>query len=150
MKLTRTYRKLATQVPGAYFLSLSTLSDGHEKLFVKRLCGSSNENQGKHFCFLDAIGRRSCSHQENVGKSKLQLKRPRIETAGWFATVRFVISFDFHFNSRSSLACLSSACISLGMQLKAKFTPAVSSIQFLTKRKQDWLKKGFIWTFPNI
>ena len=35
---------------------------------------------------------------------------------------------------RSSLACLSSACIhvSLGMLLKAKFTPAVSSVQSLT------------------
>ena len=42
------------------------------------------------------------------------------------------LSSDMHFNSRSSLACLSSACISLGMLLKAKFTPAVSSVQSLT------------------
>ena len=33
---------------------------------------------------------------------------------------------------RSSLACLSSACISLGMLLEAKFTPAVSSVRSLT------------------
>ena len=49
--------------------------------------------------------------------------------------MRFVtLSSDMHvhFNSRSSLACLSSACISLGMLLKAKFTPAVSSVQNLT------------------
>ena len=42
------------------------------------------------------------------------------------------LSSDLHFNSRSSLACLSSSCISLGMLLKAKFTPAVSSVQSLT------------------
>ena len=34
--------------------------------------------------------------------------------------------------SHSSLACLSPACISLGMLLKAKFTPAVGSVQSLT------------------
>ena len=42
------------------------------------------------------------------------------------------LSSHLHFNSRSSLACLSSACISLGTPLKAKFTPGVSSVQSLT------------------
>ena len=90
---------------------------------------------------------RGMAKKRHVGKSKLRLKRQRIETAGRFASVRFVISSDLHFNSRSSLACLSSACISLGMQLKAKFTPAVSSVQFLTKRNRIGFKKGF---FLNV
>ena len=88
--------------------------------------------------FLDAIGRRSCgplsrlTKNRQVGKPKLRLNR--IETAGRYATVRFdtLLSRDMHFNSRSNLACLSSACMSLGMLLKAKFTPAVSSVQSLT------------------
>ena len=42
------------------------------------------------------------------------------------------LSSDLHFNSRSSFACLSPASISLGMPLKAKFTPAVSSVHSLT------------------
>ena len=96
----------------------------------------ATKNKEESCSFLDAIGRRSCgplsglAKNRQVGKPKLRLKR--IETAGRYATVRFALSSDLHFNSRSSLACLSSACISLGMLLKAKFTPAVSSIQSLT------------------
>ena len=41
------------------------------------------------------------------------------------------LSSHLHFYSRSSLACLSFACISLGMLLRAKFTPAVNSVQSL-------------------
>ena len=41
------------------------------------------------------------------------------------------LSSHLHFYSRLSLACLSFACISLGMPLKAKFTPAVNSVQSL-------------------
>ena len=78
------------------FVSLSELGPS-EKLFVKRLCGSNNEKQKKmESCsFLDAIGRRSCgplsglAKNRHVGKSKLRLKR--IETAGWYTTVRLVI-----------------------------------------------------------
>ena len=88
--------------------------------------------------FIDAIGRRSCgplsrlTKNRQVGKPKVRLKR--IETAGRYATVRFdtLLWRDMHFNSRSSLSCLSSASMSLGMLLKAKFTPAVSSVQSLT------------------
>ena len=98
------------------------------------------KNKEESCSFLDAIGRRSCgplsglAKNRHVGKPKLRVKR--IETAGRYATVRFaVLSSHLHFNSlkfRSSLACLSSACLSLGMLLKAKFTPAVSSVRSLT------------------
>ena len=96
----------------------------------------ATKNKEESCSFLYAIWHRSCgllsglAKSRHVGKPKLRLKR--IETAGRYATVRFVTSSDLHFNSRSSLACLSPACISLGMLLKAKFTPAVNSVQSLT------------------
>ena len=104
--------------------------------FSGRVCVVQATKKEEESCsFLDAIGRRSCgplsrlTKNREVGKSKLRLKR--IETAGRYATVRFdtLLWRDMHFNSRSSLSCLSSACMSLGMLLKAKFTPAVSSVQ---------------------
>ena len=107
--------------------------------FSWRVCVVQPTKKEEESCsFLDAIGRRSCgplsrlTKNRQVGKPKLRLKR--IETAGRYATVRFdtLLWRDMHFNSRSSLSCLSSACMSLGMLLKAKFTPAVSSVQSLT------------------
>ena len=107
--------------------------------FSWRVCVVQATKKEEESCsFLDAIGRRSCgplsrlTKNRQVGKPKLRLKR--IETAGRYATVRFdtLLWRDMHFNSRSSLSCLSSACMSLGMLLKAKFTPAVSSVQSLT------------------
>ena len=107
--------------------------------FSWRVCVVQATKKEEESCsFLDAIGRRSCGplsrlpKNRQVGKPKLRLKR--IETAGRYATVRFdtLLWRDMHFNSRSSLSCLSSACMSLGMLLKAKFTPAVSSVQSLT------------------
>ena len=107
--------------------------------FSWRVCVVQATKKEEESCsFLDAIGRRSrgplsrLTKNRQVGKPKLRLNR--IETAGRYATVRFdtLLWRDMHFNSRSSLACLSSACMSLGMLLKAKFTPAVSSVQSLT------------------
>ena len=107
--------------------------------FSWRVCVVQATKKEEESCsFLDAIGHRSCgplsrlTKNRQVGKPKLRLKR--IETAGRYATVRFdtLLWRDMHFNSRSSLSCLSSACMSLGMLLKAKFTPAVSSVQSLT------------------
>ena len=81
----------------------------------------ATKNNEESCSFLDAIGRRSCgplsglARNRHVGKPKLRIKR--IETAGRYATVRFVtlpISSDLHFNSPSSLACFSSACTSFG------------------------------------
>ena len=93
------------------------------------------KNKEKSCSFLDAIGRRSCGRSADwlkidVGKPKLQLER--IETAGWYATMRFVTLLWLALDSCSSLACLSSACISLGMLLRTKFTAVVSSSQSLT------------------
>ena len=73
---------------------------------------------------LPSIGRRSSgslsglAKNRHVGIPKLRLKR--IETAGRYATVRFVTLLSLAHQltrSRSSLACFSSACISLGMLL---------------------------------
>ena len=125
-------------------VSLSELgpSEPHWKVFVKSLCGSSYEKGGgklllswRHWAPLVRPAQQTDllrTKNRQVGKPKLRLNR--IETAGRYATVRFdtLLWRDMHFNSRSSLACLSSACMSLGMLLKAKFTPAVSSVQSLT------------------
>ena len=57
----------------------------------------ATKNKEESCSFLDAIGRRSCgplsglAKNRHVGKSKLRLKR--IETAGRYATVRFVFFF---------------------------------------------------------
>ena len=67
----------------------------------------ATKNKEESCSFLDAIGRRSCgplsglAKNRHVGKPKLRLKR--IETAGRYATVRFVTLVL----SRSPLTCTS-------------------------------------------
>ena len=85
--------------------------------------------------FLDAIGRRSCGHSADWQKVDMWENRS-FESSGarqLAVTLRCALSLssDLHFDSRRSPACLSSACISLGMRLKTKFSPAVSSVQSL-------------------
>ena len=82
----------------------------------------ATKNKEESCSFLDAIGRRSCGPLSGLAKNrhveKPKLRPKRIETAGRYATVRFVtlpMSSDLHFNSPSSLACFSSACTPLGM-----------------------------------
>ena len=96
----------------------------------------ATKNKEESCSFLDAIGRRSCGPLSGLAKNR-HVGSPSFDSSGsrqLVGTLRCALSLssDLHFNSRSSLACLSSACISLGMLLKAKFTPAVSSVQSLT------------------
>ena len=109
------------------------------KSFYWRGCVvQATKNEEESCSFLDAIGRRSCgplsrlAKNGHVGKPKLRLKR--IETAGRYATVRFVtllsLALQLTFESRLSLLCMH--IVTVGMLLKAKFTPAVSSVQSLT------------------
>ena len=74
----------------------------------------ATKNEEESCSFLDAIGRRSCgplsrvAKNTHVGKPKLRLKRS--ETAGGYATVRFVtllsLALQLTFESRSSLLCM--------------------------------------------
>ena len=74
----------------------------------------ATKNKEESCSFLDAIGRRSCgplsglAKNRHVGKPKLRLKR--IETAGRYATVRFVtllsLALQLSFESRLSLLCM--------------------------------------------
>ena len=74
----------------------------------------ATKNKEESCSFLDAIGRRSCgplsglAKNRHVGKPKLWLKW--IETAGRYATVRFVtllsLAFQLTFESRLSLLCM--------------------------------------------
>ena len=73
---------------------------------------------------------------QRTGQKKDMWENPSFDSSGsrqLVGTLRCALSLSshLHFNSRSNLACLSSACISLGMLLKAKFTPAVNSVQSL-------------------
>ena len=122
-------------------VSLSELgpSEPHWKVFVKGLCGSSYEKGGGKLLL-------SWRHwaPARAARSADWLKidkweNPSFDSSGsrrLVGTLRYALDTllwrDMHFNSRSSLSCLSSACMSLGMLLKAKFTPAVSSVQSLT------------------
>ena len=86
--------------------------------------------------FLDAIGHRSCGPLNGLAKNR-HADNPSFDSSGsrqLVGTLRCALSLSshLHFNSRSSLACPSSACISLAMLLKARFTPAASSVQSLT------------------
>ena len=74
----------------------------------------ATKNKEESCSFLDAIGRRSCgplsglAKNRHVGKPKLRLKR--IETAGRYATVRFVtllwLALQLTFESLLSLPCM--------------------------------------------
>ena len=74
----------------------------------------ATKNKEESCFFLDAIGRRPCGplsglvKNRHVGKPKLWLKR--IETAGWYATVRFVIllwlALQLTFEFRLFLPCM--------------------------------------------
>ena len=96
----------------------------------------ATKSKEKSCTFLDAIGHRSCGTLSGLAKNK-HVDNPSFDSSGssqLVGTLRCALSLSshLHFNSRSSLACLSSACILLGMLLKARFTPAVSSVQSLT------------------
>ena len=141
----------------------------------------ATKNKEESCSFLDAIGRCSCSRSADWLKIDMW-ENPSFDSSGSRQLVGMLrcalsLSSDWHFDSRSSLACLCSVCISLGMQLKTKFTPAVSSVQSLTpppspllalefvyktvskivfipsqnlvsfKRRQDWLKKAIFERF---
>ena len=85
------------------------------KSFSWRGCEvQATKNKEESCSFLDASGRRSCgplsglAKNKHVGKPKLRLKR--IETAGRYATVRFVtllwLALQLTFESRLSLLCM--------------------------------------------
>ena len=85
------------------------------KSFSWRDCEvQATKNKEESCSFLDAIGLRSCSplsglaKNRHVGKPKLRLKR--IETAGRYATVRFVtllsLALLLTFESRLPLLCM--------------------------------------------
>ena len=81
---------------------------------MKRPCGSSNEKQGGKLLLSWRIERRSCGQLSGLGKNrhvgKPNLRLKRIETAGWYATVRFVTllwpALQLTFESRLSLPCM--------------------------------------------
>ena len=112
------------------------------KAFREEAVWFKQRNTRRKSCsFLDAVGRRSCGplvRPARAARSADWLKinmweNPSFDSSGLRELVGWLsLSSDLHFNSRSSLACLSPACISLGMLLKAKFMPAVSSVQSLT------------------
>ena len=97
-------------------VSLSELGPSEPiKSFSWRDCEvQATKNKEESCSFLDAIGRRSCgplsglAKNRHVGKPKLQLKR--IETAGRYATVRFVtllsLALLLTFESRLPLLCM--------------------------------------------
>ena len=96
----------------------------------------ATKNKEKSCSFLDVIGRRSCGLLSGLAKNGL-VGNPSFDSSGsrqLVGTLRCSLSLssDLHLHSHSSLACLSSACILLGMLLKAKFTPAVTFAQSLT------------------
>ena len=92
----------------------------------------ATKNKEESCSFLDAIGRRSCGPLSGLAKNRQTQASTQADRDSW--SVRYgalchsstlPISSDLHFNSPWSLACFSSACTSLGMLLKAKFTPAI-------------------------
>ena len=96
----------------------------------------ATKNKEESCSFLDVIGRRSCGPLSGLAKNG-HVGNPSFDSSGSRQLVGTLwcslsLSSGLHFHSHSSLACLSSACISLGMLLKAKFTPAVSFVQSLT------------------
>ena len=106
------------------------------KAFRKEAVWFKQRKKEESCSFLDVIGRRSCGPLSGLAKNR-HVGNPSFDSSGsrqLVGTLRCALSLSshLHFNSRSSVACLSSACISLGMLLKAKFTPAVSSVQSLT------------------
>ena len=121
------------------FLSVNLALLKPMKSFPRRGCVvQATKNKKKSCSFLDGVGRRSCNRSADWLKIDVNMwKNPSFDLSGsrqLVGTLRCALSLfsDLHFDSRTSLAFLSSACISLGILPKAKFTPAVSSVQSLT------------------
>ena len=84
---------------------------------MKRLRGSSKKNKEESCSFLDAIGRRSCGSLSGLTKIDMW-KNPSFDSSGSRQLVDSLrcalsLSSNLHFNSRSSLACLSSELLDL-------------------------------------
>ena len=133
----RRCNRLATAPPFWWFVFLwvnFVLLKPIESFSWRGCVVQATKNKEESCSFLDAIGLCSCGPLSGLVKTDLW-ENPSFDSSGSRQLVgmlrcALLLFSDLHFNSR--LARLSSACISLGMLLKAKFTPAVSSVRSLT------------------